>query len=56
MNNEDREALKTPVHVLCERNHKRNLVIAETCPACEFGKPRKLEIHRKNTLDKAAVN
>ena len=47
------EALKDPVYVLCAKKHKRNIVIAETCPSCEFGKPRKIKLHSKKTLEKA---
>ena len=46
------EALKDPVYVLCEKRHKRNIVIAKSCPACEFGKPRKIKLHAQKTLDK----
>jgi len=47
------EALQDPVYVDCEKGHKRNLVIAENCPACEFGKPRKIKLHAEKTLKKA---
>lgn len=46
------EALQEPRYVFCDRGHKRNEVIAESCPACEFGKPRKIKLHAQKTLDK----